>query len=217
MNSACRELAVTVRWADYALVELEEADGGDTSVWRRTPHEAALPIATDGGTEPIVRDVPGSHGLQLHFVERPIDPAGLSDTDLPASTRSVSCFLVNRRKPDDAQPSVMEPGRELGKWMMLKTKQADIVERPPRPVRCRLPWERANGTRRHGGTRDVPTERASRFRSEPQTPTDGSRGSAIVERTGVAAPLPIRVLSAAHIGLPADPYDAHGQTEVKLI
>ena len=101
---SCRDLAVTVRWGDYAQVAIEEGDADKASVWRRTPCEEALPIPLDGGSGPVVRDVPGSQGLQLHVAERPIDTMGLSGAQLPAGTRSVSCFLVNRRTPDEAQP-----------------------------------------------------------------------------------------------------------------
>ena len=41
---ACRELAVTTRWGDYAPADIKEADGSKTSVWRRAPREAALSI-----------------------------------------------------------------------------------------------------------------------------------------------------------------------------
>ena len=102
--AACRELAVTVRWGDYAPAEIEEAGGGKTSVWQRTAHEAPLSVPLGGDADPVVRDVPGSGGLQLHVVERPIDAMGANAAELPAGTRSASCFLVNRRPPDEAQP-----------------------------------------------------------------------------------------------------------------
>ena len=98
----CRALAVTVRWGDYAPAEIEDADGGKTPVWQRTPREAALSVPLGAG--PVVRDIPGSGGLQLQAVERAIDAMGLSGAGLPAGTRSVSCFLVNRRTPDAGQP-----------------------------------------------------------------------------------------------------------------
>ena len=101
---ACRELAVTVRWGAYAPADIEEADGSKTSVWRRTPQEEALSILLGGSAGPVVRDVPGSDGLQIHTAERPLDAAVLTGTDLAAGRRSVSCFLVNRRRPDEAQP-----------------------------------------------------------------------------------------------------------------
>ena len=104
VSEACRELAVMVRWGDYAPADIEEADGSKTSVWWRTPQEEALSILLGGSAGPVVRDVPGSDGLQIHVAERPLEAAGLTGTDLAAGTRSVSCFLVNRRRPDEAQP-----------------------------------------------------------------------------------------------------------------
>ncbi len=104
VGDGCRELAVRVRWGDYAPVEIGQTDGSKTPVWRRTPHEEPLSIPLGGGEAPIVRDVPGSDGLQLHVAERPIDTMGLSGAELPAGTRSVSCFLVNRRPPNKDQP-----------------------------------------------------------------------------------------------------------------
>ena len=100
---ACRELAITVRWGDYVPAEIEEADGSKVSVWQRTPREEALSIPLDDTAGPIRRDVPGSDGLQLHVAERSVDAAGLTGAALPAGTRSVSCFLVNRRMPDEGQ------------------------------------------------------------------------------------------------------------------
>ena len=102
--AGCRGLAVTVRWGDYAPGEIEEAGGGKTPVWRRTAHEAALSVPLGGDAGPVVRDVQGSGGLQLHVVERPIGAMGTDGAALPAGTRSGSCFLVNRRTPDEAQP-----------------------------------------------------------------------------------------------------------------
>ncbi|MCY4029495.1 MAG: hypothetical protein OXH75_24645 [Acidobacteria bacterium] len=100
---SCRELAVTARWGDYAPLEIVDASGSKTPVWRRTPQEEALSIPL-GGEGPVVRDVPGSDGLQLHVAERPIDTMGLEGAELPAGARSVSCFLVNGRAPDKDRP-----------------------------------------------------------------------------------------------------------------
>ena len=103
VGAACSELTVRVRWGDYAPAEIEEAGGGGkTSVWRRTPHEAVLTVPLGGDAGPEVRGVPGSGGLQLHVVERSIGAMGTAGAELPAGTRSASCFLVNRRKPDEA-------------------------------------------------------------------------------------------------------------------
>ena len=59
---SCRELAVTARWGDYEPLEIVDASGSKTPVWRRTPREEALSIPL-GGEAPVVRDVPGSDGL----------------------------------------------------------------------------------------------------------------------------------------------------------
>ena len=66
-----------MRWGDYAPAEIEEAGGGRTPVWRRTAHEEALSVPLGGDAGPVVRDVPGSGGLQLHVVERPIGAMGM--------------------------------------------------------------------------------------------------------------------------------------------
>ncbi|MCY4512045.1 MAG: helicase, partial [Acidobacteria bacterium] len=102
--AACRELAVTVRWGDYAPAEIENAGSGKTPVWRRTAREETLLVPLGGDAGPVVRDVPGSGGLQLHVVERPIGAIGTDGSELAAGTRSASCFLVNRRTPTVTQP-----------------------------------------------------------------------------------------------------------------
>ena len=48
--------------------------------------------------------VPGSGGLRLHVIERPIHTEGLAE--IPVGTRSVSVFLVNRRNPDGDDPDL---------------------------------------------------------------------------------------------------------------
>ena len=47
---------------------------------------------------------PDSGGLRLHVIERPINTEGLAE--IPAGTRSVSVFLVNRRSPDGDDPDL---------------------------------------------------------------------------------------------------------------
>ena len=101
---ACRTLAVTVRWGDYALADIEETGGNKTGVWQRTPREETLSIPLRGAAEPAAHAVGNSGGLELNVVERPILAADLTGSLLPAGTRSVSCFLVNRRTPDSQQP-----------------------------------------------------------------------------------------------------------------
>lgn len=93
-----RALTVTVRWGDYALTEIEGADGKPGSVWQRQPREAAVRVPLAGASEPVVHNVPDSGGVQLHVVERLISAQDL-EGHLPQGTRSVSVFLVNHRTP----------------------------------------------------------------------------------------------------------------------
>ena len=122
-------LTVTVRWGDYARADNtfgdEDGDGDDaltsaeadgaagrpgsepgdeapkrrSSVWQRTPREQSIDVALGAGDgAPAVLPVPDSDGLELHILERTIEGASV-DGRIPAGTRSVSLFLVNRRRP----------------------------------------------------------------------------------------------------------------------
>jgi hypothetical protein len=98
-----RVLEVTVRWGDYTPAEIEGSDGKPLAVWQRTAREVTVTLPLAGATQPSVHSVPGSGGLQLHAVERPIAADELA-AHIPAGTRSVSVFLVNHRKPDEGNP-----------------------------------------------------------------------------------------------------------------
>ncbi len=100
VSASTRALSVVVRWGDYAPGESEDKDGKPVAVWQRTPREEAMTVALAGRGAPLVPDVPGSGGLQLHVVERRISAADLAE-HIPTGTRSVSVFLVNHRKPLD--------------------------------------------------------------------------------------------------------------------
>ncbi len=120
-------LTVTVRWGDYARAEIEN-DGTPVSVWQRYPRETTVDVALTGTGDPVAHDVPGSDGLQIHVVERPITAEDLSE-HIPKGTRSVSVFLVNHRTP--VGPEERQPDRAY-------TFQAEIEvcgEQPfvPRP------------------------------------------------------------------------------------
>lgn len=118
-------LKVRVRWGDYEYERGEqdaEADGGDgrprVSVWQRMPRERpldAVPLGS-GSESPVVIPVPDSGGLELHLLERTVVGEGL-DGQIPAGTRSVSLFLVNKRKPATDRPDrayVFQPELEVG-------------------------------------------------------------------------------------------------------
>ncbi len=98
--SELERLTVDVQWGDYAESETAGGDGKAVPVWQRTPGRAVMVVALNGTADPQVHDVPGSGGLQVQVVERPVLGQEL-DGQLPPGTRSVSVFLVNRRKPEE--------------------------------------------------------------------------------------------------------------------
>ena len=95
---ASKTLSVTVRWGDYAPMEVEGPDGNPISVWQRTPSEVPVSIALAGKAEPVVYEVPDTGGLRLHVVERLVVAQDL-EAHIPAGARSVSVFLANHRRP----------------------------------------------------------------------------------------------------------------------
>ena len=94
-------VSVTVRWADYRPVPIEDDDGKTASVWQRGQNEHTEPVSLERAGN---YDIADSGGLTLHADVRPIDTAGIAG--IPAGTRSVSVFLVNRRKPDEDNPDL---------------------------------------------------------------------------------------------------------------
>jgi hypothetical protein len=104
-------LTIRVYWGDYALGELfPEASAEDETepkaipVWQRTPREHVLQFTLGTGPGVLVtHPLPDTGGLELHTLERDI-PAGAAGAGIPAGTRSLSVFLVNRRTHDPEQP-----------------------------------------------------------------------------------------------------------------
>jgi Helicase conserved C-terminal domain len=90
--AGAKALEVTVTWGDY------EPRSGPES-WARVPREHRLTLdlpAKTGNTRETA--VPESKGLKVALLVRPVESAAL-DAGLAAGTRTVSVFLVNRRKP----------------------------------------------------------------------------------------------------------------------
>ena len=104
--AAAKRLLVTVRWGDYTQGQFDDASGKTERVWARTPRatEVAVALVDDVPPEasasvspdPPVYDVPGSGGLQIHVVVRPLRSSSLT-SQIPPGARAVSLFLVNRR------------------------------------------------------------------------------------------------------------------------
>ena len=93
--------SVTVRWAGYGLVPVEDAEGKPATVWQREQKERTEQVSLTRADGYPVAD---SGGLSLHTEVRRIDTADIAG--IPAGARSVSVFLVNRRKPDEDNPDL---------------------------------------------------------------------------------------------------------------
>lgn len=95
-----KELRVTVLWGDYQPLEPVGKEGADTSRgWKRTERVEELTLKIPASQRPKEREVPNSNGLKLALAVRPIRDIAAFDGMVPKGTRSVSLFLVNRRKP----------------------------------------------------------------------------------------------------------------------
>ncbi|MEO0987904.1 MAG: DISARM system helicase DrmA [Cyanobacteria bacterium J06639_14] len=92
-------IAVHVSWGDYepSTSDILEADTetplqARTSIpWQRTPRDSDLSLSLTSDASTVL--VPGSQGLELVLSVRPIS----HQCGLPAGTRAVSLFLVNKR------------------------------------------------------------------------------------------------------------------------
>ena len=126
-------LDVTVRWGDYRYVEDaprddgrtddapdsgESSDGTDGAAdgavvksegkastrWQRRAREETVPVTLAAAGDPYQEPVPGSRGLILHVVARPVSATTFAGR-IPPGTRSVSLFLVNGRPPQPTPPA----------------------------------------------------------------------------------------------------------------
>ena len=97
-----QRLRIIVRWGDYTARTAEAGEPGPV-VWARTPREEEVLVdLPEKTTQPTEHAVPASGGLVVAVSVRPV-LTNSTESGLPAGTRSVSVFLVNRRtpKPDD--------------------------------------------------------------------------------------------------------------------
>src|SRR5205823_1712798 len=93
-----RQLKLRVRWGDYRLHVPREARAAQEE-WTRAQLEEPLTVAVPASTkQPRETDVPRSGGLKVALSVRPV-ACSAAEGGLPADTRSLSVFLVNRRRP----------------------------------------------------------------------------------------------------------------------
>ncbi|MGH9663712.1 MAG: DISARM system helicase DrmA, partial [Bryobacteraceae bacterium] len=86
-----------VTWGDYRLEATETAG---QEIWKRTEGnenvdlDVSMPV-----NQPIETEVPGSDGLFVALLVRPLG-AAFSEAGLPAGAKTISVFLVNKRRPE---------------------------------------------------------------------------------------------------------------------
>lgn len=102
--SQVRELEAVIRYGEYTNVYHGEGYTGPPD-WRRVLREEILPVKI-GGKIPGngTLEVPNSRGVEIAWSIRAVPDLVLSGA-LPKGTRSLSLFVVNRRKPspDDSR------------------------------------------------------------------------------------------------------------------
>ncbi len=88
-------ITATVSWADYRAEKREDEDGKPRLAWRRLPREpVVVELALDPATLSDCVGLPGAGGVGLVGQIKPVAAPGL-----PAGTRALSLFVVNRRPP----------------------------------------------------------------------------------------------------------------------
>jgi hypothetical protein len=109
-----RQLKVIVQWGDYRpeaprtgehAGEKPAPDAMPRSLlhWHRSPRRATVDVDLPAETALAKEDkIPGSQGLCLAVSVRSVQALGIAKELVPAGSRSVSVFLVNRRTPLDA-------------------------------------------------------------------------------------------------------------------
>ncbi|MDA1053364.1 MAG: hypothetical protein O3C40_23185 [Planctomycetota bacterium] len=92
------ELDAVVRYGEYLRVEQDEGYSGPQH-WQRVPQEEVISVKL-GGKVPGngIVPVPNSCGVELVWSIRGV-PNADTEGGLPKGTRSLSSFVVNRRKP----------------------------------------------------------------------------------------------------------------------
>ena len=148
-------LDVTVRWGDYRYVEdasrgdgvtddapdngsssdgtdgaadgaVVKSEGKASTRWQRTGREERVPVTLAAADDPYQEPVPGSRGMILHVVARPVSATTFAGR-IPPGTRSVSLFLVNGR------PSATDPARDEAFAFQAELEVRSAVPFVPRP------------------------------------------------------------------------------------
>ncbi|WP_437202052.1 DISARM system helicase DrmA [Planctomicrobium sp. SH664] len=98
ISTKTTDLEATVSYGEYLRSEVDETESPSVE-WRRIPREGSVTLKLPetipaSGAIPV----PNSRGVELAWSIRGIPDSGV-DGGLPQGTRSLSLFVVNRRKP----------------------------------------------------------------------------------------------------------------------
>jgi hypothetical protein len=132
-------LRITARWGEY---EPEEVGARPDVQWHRQERRETLPVRlANDNADPLVAAVPNSGGLEvMTLVRRILRPQDL--VGLPAGTRAVSVFLVNRRVPIEGKDELKD-GRFIFQVSLTIEADTAFVPRPnPRGRDANDPDER---------------------------------------------------------------------------
>jgi Helicase conserved C-terminal domain len=101
LPKGAKDLKVSVRWGDYQPEGKDDSPEGHGAPrsWRRTQKTAEVTLVLPASQKPTEQVIPNSGGLSLALSVRPVRDMPMFQDLVPKSTRSVSIFLVNRRKP----------------------------------------------------------------------------------------------------------------------
>ncbi len=104
LPAAAKELKVTACWGEYHALDdkgvpIEDESEKMPAKWRRTDRHEELTLKIGAPGKPREFAVPNGDRLFLVLSVRPVHVPENLEAMLPAGTRSVSVFLVNRRKP----------------------------------------------------------------------------------------------------------------------
>lgn len=139
-----KKLDVLVTWGDYRLQPPNQEDESlkDKEVWRRLPKQGSLSLDVSKAVlQPAEFEITLSGGLYVALLVRPLD-ASWGELGLPSGTKSVSVFVVNRRKPA-ANMDRKDESFAFQVCLELHPDTAFLARPDPRGLRSEQEWDEA--------------------------------------------------------------------------
>lgn len=121
-------MRVTARWGDYSAREVGSRPDVE---WDRRERQEVVVVRLDGAKSRAVEPVPDSRRLEIvtsvRAVRHPDESGGL-----PAGTRAVSVFLVNRRTPIEGQEELKDTTFAFQAGLTLEADRPFVPRPNPR-------------------------------------------------------------------------------------